>query len=132
MARDFASGSMHRKRRATEIHAGFAGIDSRLELPARQDPMKNLTKFALCLSAALLIAGCDQNESTSADEFANTPSSPGGAPSFGSPSGMGFSTGDAAQAGGQGGGLMGFHHTGEAGTSGTITQKVPEDLPAKE
>jgi hypothetical protein len=43
-----------------------------------------------------------------------------GAPTFGTPSGMGFATGDSAHTG-QGSGQMGFHQTGAAGTSGTIT-----------
>jgi hypothetical protein len=47
--------------------------------------------------------------------------SPGGAPTYGTPSGMGFSTGDAPHSGGQGSGLMGYHGTGSYGTNGTIT-----------
>jgi hypothetical protein len=58
---------------------------------------------------------------TGPHRFPATPSDPGGAPTYGTASGMGFSTGNAAQAGGQGTGLMGFHGTGSAGTSGTIT-----------
>jgi hypothetical protein len=93
-------------------------------------PMNKLMNLTFALSVSLLAAGCNF---TSANET-NSPGSdssgvvsvitpnPGGAPNFGSPSGMGLSTGNAAQSGGQGTGLMDFHHTGEYGTSGTITQ----------
>lgn len=47
--------------------------------------------------------------------------SPGAAPSFGKPSGMGFSTGDAIHTDGQGSGMAGYHGTGATGTAGTIT-----------
>jgi hypothetical protein len=101
--------------------------------------MNQLTKWmtGACLSAAVLAMGCDRVESVGAPisvsdgaseghhegQLANTESGAGagGAPSFGAPSGMGFSTGDAAHSGGQGGGLMGFHGTGKEGTSGAMT-----------
>lgn len=50
-----------------------------------------------------------------------SPRDPAGAPTAGVPSGMGFYTGSAAEYGGMGTGLMGFHDVGAAGTSGAIT-----------
>jgi hypothetical protein len=89
-------------------------------------------KIHLALGIALLMAaaGCDITSSSSTNSpQANTDlvvpvthPSPGGAPVFGSPSGMGFSTGDAAQAGGQGAGLMSFNNTGEYGVNVPTTQ----------
>jgi hypothetical protein len=109
--------------------------------------MRMLTRNMMTLSTAALlgaglIAGCDRNDSTTATPAnsgtglsnaqpgkdvtgpapgSETGSNPGGAPSFGQATGTGFSTGDAAHSGGQGGGLMGYHGTGSAGTSGAIT-----------
>jgi hypothetical protein len=98
-----------------------------------------------CVTAILstaLLGGCDHTDSTTSTPpntgtgltgakpgkelhgpppGSETGSNPGGAPTFGKPTGMGFSTGDAAHSGGQGGGLMGYHNTGAAGTSGAIT-----------
>src|SRR5947209_1640269 len=91
-----------------------------------------------CVLAMLTVASCDRTESTTAtppnsgtgmtgvgsgrdvtgpaaNEAGWTPGrAAAGAPSYGKPSGMGFSDGDAVHAGGQGGGLMGFHDTGAA------------------
>jgi hypothetical protein len=75
-------------------------------------------------AAPLCILGCEQSDKSHSEPpppMIETGQNPGGAPTFGTPSGMGFSTGDAAHSGGQGGGLMGYNHTGAAGTSGTIT-----------
>jgi hypothetical protein len=103
--------------------------------------MRKLTRrfIGTCMTAiaaTALFAGCDQSDSTtgagltgaSPGNWVNGPppgsetgSNPGGAPTFGQPTGMGFSTGDAAHSGGQGSGLMGYHNTGAAGTSGAIT-----------
>ena len=94
--------------------------------------MNKMRNLALMLAIPLFALGCDITKSSDTNSptsnsdsiVAETPPSPGGAPTFGSPSGMGFSTGNAAQSGGQGSGLMSFNHTGEYGTSGTITQSV--------
>jgi hypothetical protein len=94
--------------------------------------MNKKMKLAIGLAIALLAAGCVVTSSTSTNNATAstelivpvTTPNPGGAPAFGSPSGMGFTTGDAAQSGGQGSGLMSFHDTGEYGTSGTITQSM--------
>ena len=116
--------------------------------------MLKLTRItsAISLAATLTLLGCGRSESTT-----STPANTGngmsgvgsgrevtdpegarndygvaaaGAPTFGTPSGMGFSTGDAAHTDGQGSGQMGFHQTGAAGTSGTITdhRMVAEQL----
>jgi hypothetical protein len=98
---------------------------------------RTLVGFSLCAFLSVLTA-CGGDESTattapSSEQPANplastetpTPPSPGGAPSFGSPSGMGLSTGDAAHSSGMGTGLMGFHGTGAAGTSGAISDRSP-------
>ncbi len=101
---------------------------------------------AICLGAWMLASGCERTDSTSSTPpntgtgmngtvegkdvmgpnaySGDSPSSPGGAPAFGAPSGMGFPTGDAAHSGGQGGGLMGFGGTGANGTNGTITDRT--------
>jgi hypothetical protein len=93
--------------------------------------MNKSMSVTILIWAVLFAAGCDITPSSDTnapgadtDNIASveTPS-PGGAPTFGSPSGMGFTTGNAAQSDGQGSGLMGFHDTGEYGTSGTITQR---------
>jgi hypothetical protein len=103
--------------------------------------MLKLTRItgAICLAATFTLLGCGRSESTT-----STPANSGdgmsgpaaeaeprvygsaaaGAPSFNAPaSGMGFTVGDALHADGQGSGLMGFHQTGAAGTSGTITDR---------
>lgn len=85
--------------------------------------------FGGCL--VLAAGGCGRSQTTqdSVDAApAPTPASPGAAPTYGTPSGMGFSTGDAAHSDGQGSGLMGYHGTGSMGTSGAISDKheVPE------
>ena len=76
--------------------------------------------YILSGAMALAAAGCDQSDTT-AEAPPSTQPSPGGAPTFGTPTGTGYSTGDAANSDGQGSGLMGYHDTGAAGTSGTIT-----------
>jgi hypothetical protein len=96
------------------------------------DSMNKQIKLAIALTIALLAAGCVLTSSTSTNDATAssdlivpvTTPSPGGAPLFGSPSGMGFTTGNAAQSGGQGSGLMSFNNTGAYGTSGTITQSI--------
>jgi hypothetical protein len=96
----------------------------RYKLPTMRTRMINLNKLVIGLSLALLAAGCDVNSDRSAyfeAPAANATPNPGGAPVYGVPSGMGFYTGDAAQTGGMGTGLMSFHGTGSAGTSGTLT-----------
>jgi hypothetical protein len=80
---------------------------------------------AICVAATLTLFGCGRDETApvAADEPRVYGAAAAGAPSFGTPTGMGFNTGDAAHADGQGSGLMGFHETGAAGTSGTITDR---------
>ena len=77
-------------------------------------------------SMLLAVAGCGKSDVTE-DQLppppAPTPASPGAAPTYGTASGMGFSTGDAAHSDGQGSGMMGYHGTGAAGTSGAITDQ---------
>ena len=80
------------------------------------------------------LSGCSESEKSTANapETA-TPSaqaSPGGAPTFGTSSGMGFATGDAAHNDAAGSGLMGYNHTGEAGTSYAITDTHPVSKPS--
>jgi len=82
-------------------------------------------------SMLLAIAGCGKSVTTESQAAAPppaTPASPGAAPTYGTASGMGFSTGDAAHSSGQGSGMMGYHGTGAAGTSGAISDQhvVPE------
>ena len=89
--------------------------------------------------SAVLIIGCSKKETESQPEGADSkanfpiieqpPRSPGGAPTYGKPSGMGFTTGDAAHSDGAGSGLMGFHGTGQMGTSGAITDRHNFQLP---
>jgi len=85
-------------------------------------------------SMLLAVAGCNKSDVT-ADSLPPSPppspASPGAAPTFGKPSGMGFSTGDAAHSDGQGSGLMGYHGTGAMGTSGAISDKHPAPEPEK-
>jgi hypothetical protein len=88
---------------------------------------------AICVATTLTLFGCGRDETApvAADEPRVYGAAAAGAPSFNAqPSGMGFNTGDAAHADGQGSGLMGFHETGAAGTSGTITDHriAPEQL----
>ncbi len=87
-------------------------------------------------SMALAVVGCGHG-----DEAAEAPlaqpvevSSPGGAPTFGKPSGMGLATGDALNSTGQGSGYMGYNNTGAAGTAGAIsdTHHLPPPPPAKD
>jgi hypothetical protein len=58
---------------------------------------------------------------TGPGRFGEMVPNPAGPVVAGAHSGMGFNTGDAAQTGGMGTGLMGFHDVGAAGTSGAIT-----------
>ena len=81
--------------------------------------------IAMCVGGIGLSAvGCDFNADRSAyfkAPAADATPNPGGAPTYGVPSGMGFYTGDAAQTGGMGSGLMGFNGTGSTGTSGAVS-----------
>jgi hypothetical protein len=91
--------------------------------------MINLKRLAIGFCLGGMCIGC-YNSDRSAYYFDKAPSpnatpNPGGPPVYGVPSGMGFYTGDAAQTGGMGGGLMGFHGTGSKGVSGTLTAVVP-------
>ena len=86
--------------------------------------MIHLKHIAIGLGVLLLV-GCD-NADRSGISYFKPPSpdatpNPAGAPLYGEPSGIGYYTGDAAQTGGMGTGLMSFHGTGSAGTSGTLT-----------
>ncbi len=86
-------------------------------------------------SMLLAAAGCgrsDVTEDAVATPASATQPSPGAAPTYGTPSGMGFSTGDAAHSDGQGSGLMGYHGTGAMGTSGAISDQheVPPPPPS--
>ncbi len=88
----------------------------------------------LGLTMAGGIAGCGRSDDTAlvpATTPPPTPASPGAAPTYGTPSGMGFSTGDAAHSDGQGSGLMGYHGTGAMGTSGAISDKHEVPAPPK-
>lgn len=95
-----------------------------------------ISVFAVLMT--VLVSGCGKSDSSAAPAVAGpteegpppykyTDSAPGhaagGAPTFGKPTGTGFSTGDAAHTA-QGSGLMGYHNTGAAGTSHTITDRV--------
>ena len=97
--------------------------------------MRNGT-WIVGLTGAMLLAvsGCGNSDSTEATATPTTApvevASPGAAPTYGTASGMGFSTGDAAH-GGQGSGAMGYHGTGEMGTSLAITDKHPAAEPEK-
>ncbi len=103
------------------------------------------------LAATIALGGCGKTESTTATP-ANTgtgmtgmgsgkdvtgpiasaaPDGAGGAPTFGEATGTGFPSGDAAHAGGQGSGLMGFHGTGAKGTSYAISDTHPAGEPPK-
>jgi hypothetical protein len=97
-----------------------------------------MKRFGLLASCALmgfvtgsLLGGCgDEAEKAPAPTTAPLAvSNPGGAPSYGTQSGMGFSTGDAAHNDGSGSGLMGFHGTGAMGTSNAITDNHPAQAP---
>lgn len=83
----------------------------------------------------MAVGGCGRNTDATAQMPATTapptPASPGGAPNYGTPSGMGFSYGDAAHSDGQGSGLMGYHGTGAMGTSGAISDRHPVPEPPK-
>jgi len=106
----------------------------------------------LGLAATLWTGGCEGTDSTSAtpprseigaywstmdgrEEYgpppykyaadANPGPAAGGAPSYGQPSGMGLYSGDSMH-GAQGSGLMGYHGTGQAGTSSAITASYVE------
>ncbi len=84
--------------------------------------MSHLKYILIGLGVGLLV-GCDNADRSAyfTAPSANATPNPAGAPLYGAPSGMGFYTGDAAQTGGMGTGLMSFHRTGSAGTSGTLT-----------
>jgi hypothetical protein len=112
-------------RRDSHCHArSLVGLKAKITM---QRMKMHLALGVACLIAA---AGCDITSSSSTNSpQANTDlvvpvtqPNPGGAPAFGSASGMGFSTGDAAQSGGQGTGLMSFNNTGEYGLSVPIKQ----------
>ena len=81
-----------------------------------------LKHVAIGLGIGLLV-GCDNADRSAyfTAPAADATPNPGGAPTYGVPSGMGFYTGDAAQTGGMGSGLMGFHGTGSSGTSGAVS-----------
>jgi len=90
--------------------------------------------FAVCGGLAVAIAGCEKDDSTAEAPAppATQPvevASPGAAPMYGQPSGMGFSTGDAIHTDGQGSGMAGYHGTGATGTLGTITDTHPAPAP---
>jgi len=88
----------------------------------------------LALAVAGGLAGCSKSDATTEMPLttaAPTPASPGAAPEYGTPSGMGFSTGDSAHSDGQGSGLMGYHGTGAMGTSGAISDKHAVPAPPK-
>ncbi len=84
---------------------------------------------------ALVLTGCGSDDS-SAQAPATQPvlatASPGAAPSFGTPTGTGFSTGDGIHSTGQGSGAMGYHGTGANGTSNSITDTHPVDVEPRE
>jgi hypothetical protein len=98
--------------------------------------MMRIGTWIVGLSGAMLLGvwGCGKGETADVTENPTTApvevASPGAAPTFGTPSGMGFSTGDAAH-GGQGSGAMGYHGTGSMGTSLAITDQHPAPEPAK-
>lgn len=91
--------------------------------------MKRIGNGILVLGGSMLLtgllAGCggDDNSAQSAPPTTApvAVASPAGAPTFGTQSGMGFSTGDALHSDGAGSGLMGYNGTGKMGTSSAIT-----------
>jgi hypothetical protein len=87
-----------------------------------------MRKWILVLGGSMLLAVASCGKSVETEDQAAappppTPASPGAAPTYGTPSGMGFSTGDAANTDGQGSGMMGYNGTGKMGTSGAISDK---------
>ncbi len=91
--------------------------------------MKRIECGMLVLCGSMLLAGCGGDDNVAAGPTTTPVSSPGGAPTYGTPSGMGFSTGDAAHTDAAGSGLMGFHGTGAMGTSAAITDNHPIGAP---
>ncbi len=57
--------------------------------------------------------------------------SPGAAPTFGTQSGMGLSTGDSLHSSGQGSGMMGYNGVGSKGTSNAISDAHYPGAPDK-
>jgi hypothetical protein len=94
-----------------------------------------MNRFAMwawiaCSATLLISTGCDKDEpAAAAPSTQPVYGGAGGAPTFGTASGMGFSTGDAAHSDGQGSGLMGYHGTGSMGASGAITDKHEVVIP---
>ena len=89
--------------------------------------------FVLCGAMLLGLGGCDKEDVAATAPPTTAPmavASPGAAPTFGTQSGMGFSTGDALHSGGAGSGLMGYNGTGKMGTSSAITDQHPIGKPA--
>ncbi len=76
------------------------------------------------------MVGCGGDESAGPTTAPTAVASPGGAPTFGTQSGMGFSTGDAEHSSGAGSGLMGYNGTGSKGTSGAISDEHPAPKPS--
>ncbi len=86
--------------------------------------------FLACSAMALVLVGCGGDDTTTQVPTTQplAVASPGGAPSFGQPTGTGFSTGDGIHSTGQGSGAMGYHSTGAAGTSNSITDTHPAEV----
>ena len=111
-------------------------------------------RFGTALATTAIVIGCGKTDSTTATPAnsgtgmtgigpgqnitgpvgvaANDPGlGAGGAPTYGEATGTGFPTGDAAHAGGQGSGMMGFHGTGAQGTSAAISDMHTTPPPDK-
>jgi hypothetical protein len=113
--------------------ASFAALCFRLNFRYEIRMRIPTAAVVVCGAMALGLVGCGGDDTT-AQAPATQPvavSSPGGAPTFGQPSGTGFSTGDSIHSTGQGSGAMGYNNTGATGTSNSITDTHPVEVAPK-